>query len=405
MTITYFSNFMNHHQKLVSDELVKLTAGNYIFVETEPMYDWLKKGGYTDYSDLPYVLCAWKDSESLKKAEELALYSDVAIFGGYTVMDYAILRARKTEKISFEVSERWLKRGWLNLLSPRLLKNQWYYHTLFCKKPFYKLCSSAFGAADQYKLHSYINKCYKWGYFTKVEASGCETKVEASTDVSTSEITPLMWCSRFLMWKHPELPILMAGRLKKKGYHFHLDMYGSGVMYDRSLELSSSFGVEDVISFKGNVPNEQILQAMRAHEIFLFTSDQNEGWGAVANESMSNGCVLVGSDAIGSTPFLVDDGVNGMLFKSSRKDRGFTKSGLRVDDAALDSLTQKVEWLLNRPTERKAMAAEAYKTMSTVWSPANAAENLLQLISDLQQGKDVSIEYGPCSKAFPLSYE
>ena len=53
------------------------------------------------------------------------------------------------------------------------------------------------------------------------------------------------------------------------------------------------------------MPNAKILQEMRKHEIFLFTSDRNEGWGAVSNESMSNGCMLVGSDGIGSIPFLV----------------------------------------------------------------------------------------------------
>ena len=47
MIIAYFSNFLNHHQKLVADELASTEGIDYIFVETVPMYDWLKKGGYT----------------------------------------------------------------------------------------------------------------------------------------------------------------------------------------------------------------------------------------------------------------------------------------------------------------------------------------------------------------------
>ena len=410
MTIVFFSNFLNHHQKLVADELYELTDHQYTFVETVPMYDWLKKGGYTDYSQEPYVLRAWENEENRQKAVELAKTSDVALFGSPEVLYLEVIRAKQSDKISFEVSERWLKRGWINLLSPRLLKNLWYYHTLFKKKPFYKLCASAFGAGDQYKLHSYKNRCYKWGYFTKVETCGCENPstcsgqapVEAFTDVSTSEITPLMWCSRFLMLKHPELPILMANRLKEKGYKFLLDMYGSGTLFERSKQLTDELRVNDVVRFCGNVPNEQILQAMREHEIFLFTSDQNEGWGAVANESMSNGCVLVGSDAIGSTPFLVKDGVNGMLFKSSRSPKGLLRTKVDVDEQALNSLTEKVEWLLNHPKERRIMAMAAFKSMSELWSPKNAAHSFLKLVDDLEQGRDSSITEGPCSKATPL---
>ena len=43
MIIAYFSNFLNHHQKLVADELASTEGIDYIFVETVPMYDWLKE--------------------------------------------------------------------------------------------------------------------------------------------------------------------------------------------------------------------------------------------------------------------------------------------------------------------------------------------------------------------------
>ena len=396
MTIAYFSNFLNHHQKLVADELASKEGVNYTFVETVPMYDWLKKSGYTDYSQISYVLRAWENEEKRQEAIELAKTADVALFGGPEVLYLEVIRAKNTDKISFEVSERWLKRGWLNLLSPRLIKSLWYYHTLFYKKPFYKLCASAFGASDQYKLHTYRNRCYKWGYFTTVDKN---FDVKASQDIRSSEITSLMWCSRFLRWKHPELPILMAKRLKEKGYRFTLDMFGSGEKLEDAQKLVSDLHISDVITFRGNMPNAEILKEMRKHEIFLFTSDRNEGWGAVSNESMSNGCVLVGSDAIGSVPFLIEDGVSGMIFKSANTDSGFTKKKLLVDEEALSSLTEKVELLLNQPQKRKRIAIQGYENMRDIWAPANAAKNLLLLIDDLQKGRDCSISNGPCSKA------
>lgn len=380
MTIVFVSNFINHHQSLWSDELFKVLLGHYYFVETQKMYDWLKSGGYDDFSSRPYVLQAWKDDASKKKAEELCINADVAIFGADS-LDYQIMRA-KTGKLSFEVSERWLKKGILNLLSPRLLRNMWYYHTLFRKKPVYKLCSSAYAAGDQYKMFSYKDRCYKWGYFTRVD----DYDIEASLDDRQAAEFHLMWCARFLKWKHPEMAIKLAARLKAKGYTFTLDMYGSGVELERMQLLARQLDVTDVVRFCGNLPNDQILEQMRCHDIFLFTSDRNEGWGAVANEAMSNGCVLVGSNAIGSVPFLVKDGENGCVFKS----------------CDLDSLMNKVEYLLNNRTEIRRLAVNGYLTMKTVWSPENAARNLMTLIDDLRNGRDTSVADGPCSKALPL---
>ncbi len=403
MQIVYFSNFMNHHQKPLSDELYKLTKCKYIFVEVTPMYHWLKEGGYSDFSDLPYVLKAWESKEKLQRSRELAISADVALFGGYEVIDYAILRSKKTNKISFEVGERWLKRGFLNFFSPRLLYFQWCYHTLFYKKPYFRLCSSAFAAEDEYKMHSFIDRCYKWGYFTKVDDFSLEASL--NLDASSEEITPhIMWCARFLRLKHPEIPIYLAKTLKDKGYKFHLDMYGSGIYKEKSMKLAAYLKVEDVVTFCGNLPNEDLLAQMRKHEIFLFTSDQNEGWGAVANEAMSNGCVLVGSDAIGSIPFLVKDGENGLVFKSANKCTGFTRNSLKVDDIAMKSITEKVEWLLTHSSERIKMAYSAYKDMSNVWSPVIAAQRLLVLIENLQHGMTSPFDEGPCSKSLPLSY-
>ena len=283
-----------------------------------------------------------------------------------------------------------LKRGWLNLASPRILKMLLAYHLGgWRNKSIYKLCCSAYAAIDSYKLLSFKNKCYKWGYFTQVDE---KNDVEASLDVSTPGSTTLMWCSRFLVWKHPELPVQMAAKLKDKGYKFHIRMYGDegnaakhDTIYPRKelQKLIEQLGVQDCVELMGSRPNNEVLDAMRESEIFLFTSDRMEGWGAVANESMANGCVLVASDAIGSSPYLIEDGVNGFMFRSQNA----------------DSLSEKVEWLLKHPVERSKMRSAAYTQMRDVWSPRKAAEALLKLIDDLRNGRETSIVTGPCSKA------
>ncbi len=391
MKIAFYSLVFNHHQSLVAKELYNTSGVEYTFIELKHLDGEATKGASILIKDYPFVLQAWKNKRNHKKAMEIALTADVCVFAGAESLSYMTARL-KLGLLTFEMSERWLKKGLLNLFSPNIFKCYTrYWINKWGNKPVYKLCCSAFASLDHHRLGMYNDKCFKWGYFTKVEK--CDTLL------SNSNITSLMWCSRFLKLKHPELPILMAKRLKEKGYHFVLDMYGSGLFYERSIALAKEHKVEDVVNFCGSVPNDEILDAMRKHEIFLFTSDQNEGWGAVANESMSNRCALVASDAIGSIPYLINNGLNGIMFKSANKKTGFTQSALKVDNLALDSLTEKVEWLLTHPHERMKIAEQAYYTMRDVWSPENAARQFIALIKHLQVGKVPSFIDGPCSKA------
>ena len=391
MKLVFYCNYLNHHQVRVADELYELLGEDYVFIATLPRNKDSLKGG-VNYSSRPYCILAGESNDAHDKALELARTADVCVFGACS-QEYAVERAKQKDcGLSFEMGERWLKRGLINVLSPTLRRWWMNYMRYYHRKPFYKLCSSAFVAKDDVKLGAYKGRHYKWGYFTGVDLG---FDVEASSDVSTSNITPLMWCSRYLMWKHPELPILMAHTLKMRGYHFVLDMFGSGEYEEQAKQLAGNLGVRDVVKFRGTMPNEQLMREMKEHDIFLFTSDRNEGWGAVANESMANGCVLVASDAIGSVPYLVKDGVNGLMFKSASTKTSFGNP----DQKALDDLTEKVAWLLDNKKKMKEMQRAAFLTMYNTWSPKRAAQNLLQLIDDLQNGRGPSIKEGPCSKA------
>lgn len=391
MKLVFYSIILNNHQANVADEFWGLLGNDYRFVELVEPNEGNAKGGTDDYASRPYLIKAWKSEAEWQEAMRLACSADCCVFSGLPALPFQKERMKRG-LLSFDMSERWLKRGWVNLFSPVIFR-MWLSYKMggWRKKPLYKLCCSAFAADDQYKVATFNGRCYKWGYFTKVD----KFDVEASSDVSTSNITPLMWCSRYLMWKHPELPIQMAHTLKIRGYHFVLDMFGSGEYEEQAKQLAGNLGVKDVVKFRGTMPNEQLMREMKEHDIFLFTSDRNEGWGAVANESMANGCVLVASDAIGSVPYLVKDGVNGLMFKSASTKTSFGNP----DPKALDDLTEKVACLLDNKKKMKEMQRAAFLTMYNTWSPKRAAQNLIQLIDDLQNGRETSIKKGPCSKA------
>lgn len=387
MKLVFYSAILNHHQACVADEFYRLLGDDYTFVELQPIAD--RKGSTEDYSQRPYLLRAWESGKKRQKAFSLARASEVCVFSSVDALPFERERL-KLNLLSFDMDERPLKRGLINVISPANLKTLFYYWSNgWYKKSLYKLCCSAFTKDDYYRLSMFKGKCYKWGYFTRVDE---EINIGTSFDDQSSKIMSLMWCSRFLVWKHPELPVLMAKKMKEKGYKFQLDMYGdegNAAKHDKiyprkQLEvLIAELGVGDCVRLMGNRPNDEILKAMQNCSIFLFTSDRLEGWGAVANESMANGCALVASDAIGSSPYLVKDGFNGFMFKS----------------CDLESLNEKVEWLITHTEELERMKRNAYERMRDVWSPLKAAKALLLLIEDIKIGKESSLLSGPCSKA------
>lgn len=375
MKVAFITNYINHHQIGVADEMYKYLGDNYVYIATIEVPQFRVALGYPDYSDRPYLLKAYRD-ENKAEAQRLAEEADVAIIG--SAPDVYIKSRLAHNKLTFRYSERWFKKNYNRLLFPPFWLYYYNRHTRYRNSNLYMLCASAYTASDAAKVFAYPDKCFKWGYFTEVDKFDFEASF-----ASKQGTMHILWCARFLVWKHPELVVRLARKLKDSGYTFVIDMFGSGEELEHTKLLAKELDVEDVVAFKGNVPNSQILAEMRKHDIFLFTSDRNEGWGAVLNEAMSSGCAVVASNEIGSVPFLVKHGENGLIFKS--KD--------------VDSLYENVKYLMENRQERYRISKSAYETMLNVWSPQNAAKRLLQLMDGLLNGQDVEFVDGPCSKA------
>lgn len=419
MKLVFYSPILNNHQANVADELWTLTGHQYRFVELTHLEGAEhRKGDTRSYDDCPYLLRAWHSPEEYAEAMQLALTAEVCVFSSVSALPFQKERLRRG-LLSFDMSERWLKRGLPNLLAPAIRKMYLAYLTgRWSRRPLYKLCCSSFAGTDHRRLGMYGGRCYKWGYFTRMDhtvpdtcgdvrqtdGTGCARpgaaaeKVETGPDVSTAKsghTTSIMWCCRFLRLKHPELPILTAAHLRKEGYSLSLDMYGEGPFLDEARRMVSRLGLTDTIHFRGVMPNGQIMDEMRRHDIFLLTSDRNEGWGAVCNESMTAGCLLVASDGVGSAAYLIRHGENGMTFRSPA-----TSSSIERPDAkSIDELCRHIEHLITHPDDTQRMRRRSLQTMHEEWNPRTAARRLLRLIECLSEGRPTPYASGPCSPA------
>lgn len=371
MRVTFFSNFLNHHQLPFCLEMQKRLGNNFKFVATEEIPEERLKLGYDDMNKAyDFVVRAYEDE---KTAYDLGVNSDAVIIG--SASSKYIEERLKNKKLTFRYSERIYKEGfnlktWLSLIKNFTLKE---------RKNVYLLCSSAYTAYDFNLSFAYINRCYKWGYFPEVK----EYNLDKLLKQKDNKIDEIVWVGRFLDWKHPEKVVEVAKKLKEENFKFSVKMIGIGPMFDEINSLISSYNLSDVITLTGAINNKEVRNYMEKANIYLFTSDYNEGWGAVLNEAMNSACAVVTSHAIGSTPFLVDNNNNGLIYK----------------DDDLDDLYNKVKLLIGNRKLQKKLGTNAYKTMLKYWNANYVSDAFLNLCDNLINKKNKIKVNGPCSKA------
>ncbi|MBE6529783.1 MAG: glycosyltransferase family 4 protein [Ruminococcaceae bacterium] len=376
LTVTFFSNFLLHHQTPFCEAMVKRLGKNFKFVATEKIPQERLDMGYRDLShETDYAVNSYEDEASYREAMRLGLESDVVIIGD--APDCFVEERLKGNKLTFRYWERFFKEGRWRILDPRVFRARYLHDIRYRKKNLYMLCASAYTAPDCRFIHAYPGKTYRWGYFPPVKTYDSIDGILQSKKKNT-----ILWVARFLKLKHPEAPLSVAKRLRDEGYDFEMNFIGSGVLEGKIRAFIEQNNLSDRVHLLGTMPPEEVRRHMEESEIFLFTSDRNEGWGAVLNESMNSACAVVASGAIGSVPYLIRDGKNGLIYKNgNHKD-----------------LYQKVKGLLDHPEKREALGRAAYKTLTEVWNADTAAERFLELAEKIRQGKDSPFADGPCSK-------
>lgn len=371
MNILFISNYYTHHQMPLCEALYLLTEHQFVFLEAEVFPQSRKELGWKEHNGVSFV----KQYENFVQANPNAVIdADVVILGSASLN---VVKSRlKANKPTFFYAERIYKDGyqsakWL----PRLFTFWWRYGRF---RSMYLLSASAYTSLD-YAIHGvFREKSYRWGYFPETKHYDMNTFFEKKNPAK------IMWCGRFLEWKHPEVVLEVAKRLKMDGRIFKIEFIGIGDMNSELRKLADNYGVADRVTFLGAMNSAEVRHHMEQAGIYLFTSDFHEGWGAVLNEAMNSGCAVVASHAIGSVPFLLKHEENGLIYHNGNT----------------DELYECVKKLLDNPQLQRSLGYKAYLTISQTWNAENASERFLKFAEEIKRnGYCALYDSGPCSRA------
>lgn len=368
MRLTFVSNYFNHHQRHLCEALASAEGVEFTFLQVEEMDpERVRMGWAIDTSAYPYVEMYHRNEE---RSEKLILESDAVIFGGVDDESY-ILPRLEAGKLTLRYQERIYKEGQWKFISPRGLKKKYHDHIRFRKSPVYLLCAGAYVASDFSLIHAYPGKKLVWGYFPEVIDY---TPDELHEKREKNERLELLWSGRMLDWKHPDHALLVAQRLKAGGVDFHLTFVGGGDLEDALRRMSGEKGLKEQVTFAGFMRPEEVREQMLRADIYLFTSDRREGWGASVNEAMNSGCCVVTYGDVGAVPYLIRHGENGMV------------NGFGYRDG--DDYARCVLWLARQGKERiREQGTAAYRTITEHWRPEDAAGRLLAWLESAVRGE------------------
>ncbi len=346
---------------------------SFYFISTTEMRQERRKLGYA-LEQPTYVICA-HIGDGLARAARIIASADVVLCGG--VVGKLSKPSYYRGKTVFYYTERLYKCGcrwWL--LPYRAI--QFYFKYLWRQKSLL-LCASAYAAYDYSRSFTFRNRCFRWGYFPETKEHDIQKLIAAK------DSRKILWCGRLIGWKHPELAVQTAVKLRDDGVDYSMDIIGSGEMEPLLRKQIADAELEDRVKLLGSMPPQRTREHMEQAGILLFTSDRQEGWGAVLNEAMNSGCAVVASSAAGSVPYLISNGQNGVVYP----------------DGHNEQLYQSVKMLLQHPEQQETLGSAAHKTITELWNAETAAKRLIALADCLMKGNDPNELYqnGPCSKA------
>jgi glycosyltransferase involved in cell wall biosynthesis len=380
ITLAYVTNMWSHFQATICRELsAKMGADRFKMVLCEPVYDERRQLGWDTSSPTEqWVLGPPGGRVQMAELREWTMGADVAVIGS-APPDFATRRAA-SGRLTLIMSERLWKRPWrwTQLLRPRTALGVYRFRRMANRSNVHYLAIGAGAPSDVRQIRAFDDRIWTWPYFAEAPANQPEPRLGPGVRI--------LWVGRMIPWKRVDLLLEAVAMIRDEPGFEGLDLFGTGDQQEPWKRLAQHLGLGDKCGFHGPQHPSVVRRLMREADIYVLASDRNEGWGVVANEAMSEGCVLVANREAGAARVLIKDGITGFLF----------------DDGNSSQLADILRMLVRRPELRERVRAEAFENLVRLWHPRVGAERLIALCQGLLGLVPVpDFAQGPCSRAIP----
>ena len=378
--VIYIGGALDH---TVLPIILKLHAkydDDFLFVATKSLPQSRQELGYGTFNNsYNFVFEAYGSKDNIKHARTL-IYNATIVLCGSITNRYLIRKRLFSAKITFLITERFYKEKTTILRFFRRLFGTVIHYHFFNKKNKYALCIGGYAPNDLDKAHLFKGKRLKWGYFTEYSSLSFED-LEKNKQNNFANIS---WVGRFVDVKQPFMMISLAHFLKLQGKRFKINMVGYGPLLDDFKRCVNENNLENEIIVHGALPLDKKEKVLNETNVFVFSSTQEEGWGAVVNESLGSGCLVVASKQSGAGSALIKHGVNGFLFDCFSQEE--------LNNLMLDIVTNYHQLSYIRKN--------GYDLIHSLWNQGVAANRLCEIIQSLINSSHLFFyDDGPCSEA------
>ena len=366
MKVVFLSNFMNHHQIGLCDELNKLLSdGNFCFIAQSRTFEEQSKLGYLEYnSSRDYIVREYESG--IDKTNQLLDECDVVIVT-FSQGLKPIKRAQKQGKIVIWYEESLFKEYSKIRIFAKYLRAKYYFDSIKNANQYF-INASGYGYHDLAILdkNKYKNRSFVFGYFPVFDFNEKVRLNKIETPFS------ILFVARLIKLKHPEYVFGCAEILEKNNVDYCIDVVGDGELRENLQEEIYKRGLQDRIHMIGAVKSDRVKDYYQNHDVFLFASDRKEGWGAVLSEAMLYGCVPLANNDAGATNVLIKDGINGFIFndKQSLQDKCLKLYKIKKDGKLID-IAEKNRKMMLETWNYKEAAKRLYDVMKAIYKKQN----------------------------------
>jgi glycosyltransferase involved in cell wall biosynthesis len=329
----------------------------------------------------PWILRTYENVKEREEYQKWWREADVVLCGdvgsrekGVGLMTERVARG----KLTFYSSERWWKPplGMARLAHIKFALTSLRFRRLAGSKNFHYLPIGLYAVSDMERLASFGERSWLFGYFIETPTTMPEVSKRAGG-------IRVLWAGRMLRWKRVDTLIRGFRCVWDKDKSVRLLIIGDGAARRSLFELSRCLGLTHAVEFQPNIPREEVLRQMQASHVYVLPSDGGEGWGAVVNEAMTQGCMVIASESTGAGRTMIHHEKNGLLFRSGDwKCLGDLLCRANFDEAL-----------------RLRLASAGQRGVYECWSPKIAAERFVNIASSLLSGlPPLDYTSGPMSR-------